>query len=29
MVDGHAEAMRSSQIGFDQPRGSGGALWDK
>jgi prepilin-type N-terminal cleavage/methylation domain-containing protein/prepilin-type processing-associated H-X9-DG protein len=29
MVDGHAETMRSSQIGFDQPRGSGGALWDK
>ena len=29
MVDGHAEAMRSSQVGFNQPRGSGLALWDK
>ena len=29
MVDGHVETMRSSQIGWDRPRGDGQALWDK
>ncbi len=29
MVDGHAETMRSSQIGWVFPRGDGRALWDK
>jgi prepilin-type N-terminal cleavage/methylation domain-containing protein/prepilin-type processing-associated H-X9-DG protein len=29
MVDGHAETMRSSQVGFQFPRGDGRALWDR
>ncbi|NDD40011.1 MAG: hypothetical protein EB082_16650 [Verrucomicrobia bacterium] len=29
MVDGHAEAMRGSQVGFTLARDTAGALWDK
>jgi prepilin-type N-terminal cleavage/methylation domain-containing protein/prepilin-type processing-associated H-X9-DG protein len=29
MMDGHVETMRSSQIGWNFPRGDGRALWDK